>query len=85
MLNKFTFLRRKKFEFNIKDHCKSLIEKIKWIETELENWEQKLELIPDLWKMTIDNCEVLKIFELDDIASPLKQMKKSWQQTFKTR
>ena len=77
MLNKFTFyVEKKKFEFNIKDHCKSLIEKIKWIETELENWEQKLELIPDLWKMTIDNCKVLKIFELDDIASPLKQMKK---------
>lgn len=54
---------RKKFEFDIKDHCKSLIEKkIKWIETELENWEQNLELIQDLWKMNMDNCKVLKNF-----------------------
>ena len=57
------FLRTKQFEFNIKDHCKSLIEKkIKWIETELENWEQNLELIHELWKMNMDNCKVLKKF-----------------------
>ena len=52
------FLRRKKFEFNINNHSKSLIEKIKWIETELENWEQNLELIQNLWKMNMDNCKV---------------------------
>ena len=46
MLNKSTFL-RKKFEFNIKDHCKSLIEKLNELK---RNWTigKKLELIRDL-------------------------------------
>ena len=26
--------------------------------------------------MNMDNCKVIKYYELDDIASPLKQMKK---------
>ena len=84
MLNKFTFY-EKKFEFNINDHCKSLIEKNEMNWNRIGKLGTKLGINTRLVKNEYGQLQSIEKFLTWWYCFLSKQMtKKNWQQTFKT-